>query len=50
VDFRIVSAGYGLLESPRADARNVWFTDMALGESITWRQTAKAITGCPSAV
>jgi sugar lactone lactonase YvrE len=31
VDFQIVSTGYGLLESPRADARNVWFTDMALG-------------------
>jgi sugar lactone lactonase YvrE len=26
-----VRTGFGLAESPRADGRNVWFTDMALG-------------------
>ncbi len=31
MDLEIVRSGFGLLESPRADATSVWFTDMALG-------------------
>ncbi len=31
MDLEIVRSGFGLLESPRADAASVWFTDMALG-------------------
>jgi sugar lactone lactonase YvrE len=31
LDLEVVQSGFGLLESPRADGADVWFTDMALG-------------------
>lgn len=31
MNFQTIAGGFGLLESPRADARNLWFSDMALG-------------------